>query len=74
MDNDILVAPSLDRKRTGSLNTADVIKCIEGLDTDDEVAMKQAAWDIAQQVCISLCWQEGCYDLCLGTNRSTLPA
>lgn len=33
-----------------SLPTTDVIKCIEGLDTDDVSAMKQAAWDIAQQV------------------------
>lgn len=36
-----------------SLTAADVIKCIEGLDTEDEAAMKQAAWDIANQVWVS---------------------
>lgn len=50
ISNDLVCMPALDRKRTVSLSTADVIKHIEGLDTDDVSAMKQAAWDIAQQV------------------------
>jgi hypothetical protein len=41
---------SLDRKRTLSLAEEDVIKCIEHVDGDDVLAMKRAAWDLAQQV------------------------